>query len=96
MVSTQNSPKELEKYKYMIIKLYILSALLTLSDEIWNINTPRHYSFKSYKILKWEDKDFYPQKINNEWVLRKYRKTDTKLKRRLRTKYWKKRLKFEK
>ena len=96
MLSTQNSPKELRKYKYMIIKLYILSALLTLSDEIWNINTPRHYSFKSYKILKWEDKDFYSQKINNEWVLRKYRKTDSPLKKHVRKKYWKKRLKVKK
>jgi len=60
----------------MIIKLYIISALLTLSDEIWNINTPRHYSFKSYELLQWEEKDFYSQKINNECILRKYRKTN--------------------
>ena len=80
----------------MIIKCYIIAALLTLSDEVWNINNPRHYSFKAYKLFQWEEKDFYTQKINNEWVLRKYRKTDTPLKRRLRTKYWKKRLKFEK
>ena len=80
----------------MIIKCYIIAALLTLSDEVWNIKHPRHYSFKSYKLMQWEENDFYTQKINNEWVLRKYRKTDTPLKRRLRTKYWKKRLKFEK
>ena len=72
----------------MIIKLYIISALLTLSDEIWNINTPRHYSFKSYKILKWEDKDFYSQKINNEWVLKKYRANDNETKKYVRKLYW--------
>ena len=80
----------------MILKFYIIATLLTLSDEIWNIKHPRPYSFKSYYLLQWEEKDFYSKKINNEWVLRKYRKTDTTLKRRVRTKYWKKRLNFKK
>ena len=93
MVSTQNSPKELRN---MIIKLYIISVLLTLTDEIWNIKHPRPYSFKSYKILEWEEKDFYSQKINNEWVLRKYRKTDSLTKKAVRRQYWSKRLKSQK
>ena len=41
--------------------------------------------------MQWEKKDFYNNKINNEWVLRKYRKTDNNLKRKARNKYWEKR-----
>ena len=76
----------------MIITLYAICALLTISDEIWNIKHPRPYSFKSYDFLQWEEKDFYSQKIGGEWVLRKKRRTDSPLKKRLRRKYWKKRL----
>ena len=72
----------------MIIIFYTIATLLTISDEIWNINNPRPYSFKAYRLLQWEEKDFYSKKINEQWILRKYRKTDTKLKKRLRKKYW--------
>tara|TARA_R100001594_G_scaffold24789_1_gene48639 strand:- start:23984 stop:24217 length:234 start_codon:yes stop_codon:yes gene_type:complete len=72
----------------MIIKYYIIATLLTISDEIWNLNNPRPYSFQKYYLVHWEEKDFYSQKINGQWILRKYRKTDTKLKKRLRKKYW--------
>lgn len=72
----------------MIIIFYTIATLLTISDEIWNINHPRPYSFKSYYLVQWEEKDFYSKKINGQWILRKYRKTDTKLKKRLRKKYW--------
>jgi plasmid maintenance system killer protein len=60
-------------------------------DEAWNINNPRPFPKATYHRLQWEEKDFYSVKINNEWVLRKYRKTDSKLKRKIRTKYWEKR-----
>jgi len=60
-------------------------------DEAWNINNPRPFPKGKYYRLQWEQKDFYSVKINNEWVLRKYRKTDSKLKRKIRTKYWEKR-----
>tara|TARA_R110002072_G_scaffold278117_2_gene439939 strand:- start:254 stop:496 length:243 start_codon:yes stop_codon:yes gene_type:complete len=80
----------------MIIKLYIISIFLTITDEMWNINNPRPNPIKTYNALQWEKDDFYTQKINNEWVLRKYRKTDDETKRYVRTKYWKKRLKFKK
>ena len=80
----------------MILKFYIIASLLTLSDEIWNISNPRIEAKGKYYIVQWEKKDFYSQKINNEWVLRKYRKTDNNIKRYVRTKYWKKRLKFQK
>tara|TARA_Y100001973_G_C5061894_1_gene263120 strand:- start:447 stop:683 length:237 start_codon:yes stop_codon:yes gene_type:complete len=76
----------------MIIKFYIIATLLSVSDEIWNINTPRPYPKKAYFYLKWEEKDFYSFKVGNEWVLRKFRKTDSPLKKRIRARYWKKRL----
>ena len=80
----------------MLIKCYIVALTLTIADEIWNINNPRIEAKGKYHIIQWEKKDFYSQKINNEWVLRKYRKTDNNIKRYVRTKYWKKRLKFQK
>ena len=80
----------------MIIKCYIIAYFLLISDEIWNIQHPRPFPVKKYHALKWEKKDFYSKKINNEWVLRKYRKTDSETKRYVRDKYWKKRQKFQK
>ena len=46
-------------------------------------------------MLQWEEKDFFTYKINNEWVLRPYRKTDSNLKKKVRKKYWKKREKLK-
>ena len=80
----------------MIIKYYIVLTLLTITDEVWNINNPRPYSFQKYYMLQWEEKDFYSQKINGQWVLRKYRKTDSPLKKQVRKKYWAKMLKIKK
>ena len=80
----------------MIIKCYVIAIFLTVSDEVWNINNPRPNPQKTYTCLQWEEKDFYSYKINNEWVLRKFRKTDDETKRYVRNKYWEKRLKFEK
>ena len=75
----------------MILNLYIIATLLTISDEIWNINHPRKYSYNKYYLVYWDSKDFYSVKIEDEWVLRKYRKTDNKIKRKARNKYWEKR-----
>ena len=80
----------------MILTFYIIATFLTVSDEIWNINHPRPNPKKKYYALQWEKQDFYTYKIDNEWVLRKYRKTDSPTKEEVRAKYWKKRLKFEK
>ena len=80
----------------MIIKYYIVLTLLTITDEVWNINNHRPYSFQKYYMLQWEEKDFYSQKINGQWVLRKYRKTDSPLKKQVRKKYWAKMLKIKK
>ena len=80
----------------MIIKLYIVATFLTISDEIWNINNPRPNPKKHYYCLQWEEKDFYSYKIENQSILRKYRKTDSPTKRQAREKYWKKRLKLKK
>ena len=80
----------------MIIKYYIVLTLLTITDEVWNINNPRPYSFQKYYMLQWEEKDFYSQKINGQWVLRKYRKTDSPFKKQVRKKYWTKRRKIRK
>lgn len=60
-------------------------------DEAWNVRNPRPEPKGIYYRLQWEVKDFYTFQINNEWVLRKYRKTDSKLKRKVRNKYWEKR-----
>ena len=75
----------------MILNFYIIATFLTISDEIWNINNPRRYSYNKYHLVHWEEKDFYSVKIRDEWVLRKFRKTDNNIKRRVRNKYWEKR-----
>ena len=80
----------------MILKLYIVMLLTSALDEQWNINNPRPEPQKTYYRLQWEKADFYTYKINNEWVLRPYRKTDTNLKKKVRKKYWKKRVKIKK
>ena len=46
---------------------------IDISDEIWNLNNPRPYPKKQYNCLQWEKKDFYSQKINGQWILRKDR-----------------------
>ena len=66
----------------MILKCYIVVLLTTAIDEQWNINNPRPEPKKTYNRLQWEKADFFTYKINNEWVLRPYRKTDTKLKKK--------------
>ena len=80
----------------MIIKCYIIAYFFLISDEIWNIQNPRPFPAKKYYALQWEKNDFYSYKINNEWVLRKYGKTDDETKRYVRNEYWKKRQKFSK
>tara|TARA_R100000742_G_C4168486_1_gene7592 strand:- start:154 stop:396 length:243 start_codon:yes stop_codon:yes gene_type:complete len=80
----------------MIIKYYIVLTLLSITDEVWNINNPRPYPKKNYNYLQWEKADFYSQKINNQWVLRHSRKTDSYIKKQVRKKYWAKRLKIKK
>jgi len=75
----------------MIIKFYIVATLLTIFDEAWNIKNPRPYPKQIYYSVQWEEKDFYTFKIDDEWVLRKYRKTDNNIKREVRKQYWEKR-----
>ena len=79
----------------MILKLYIVATILTSYNELWNINNPRPQPKQTFYMLQWEEKDFYTYKINNQWVLRKYRKTDSKIKKQVRKKYWKKRDKLK-
>ena len=79
----------------MILKLYIVCTLLTSYNELWNIKHPRPHPKQTFHILQWEEKDFYTYKINNQWVLRKYRKTDSNIKKQVRKKYWKKRDKLK-
>ncbi len=78
-------------FPLFIIKAYAIMTLSTTIDEIWNINNPRPNPKAKYYMLQWEEKDFYTFQIKNEWILRKYRKTDSKLKRKVRNKYWEKR-----
>ena len=79
----------------MILKFYIIATFLTVSDEIWNIKHPRPNPKQTYYAMQWEKADFYTYKINNQWVLRKYRKTDSNIKKHVRKKYWKKREKLK-
>ena len=79
----------------MILKLYIVCTLLTSYNELWNIKHPRPHPKQTFYMLQWEEKDFYTYKINNQWVLRPYRKTDSNLKKKVRKKYWKKREKLK-
>ena len=66
----------------------------TIIHEAWNITHPRPYPKQKYYALQWEKPDFYPEKINNEWILLKYRKTDSPTKKQVRKQYWDKRLKL--
>ena len=72
----------------VIIKAYTAITFLFVADEIWNMKSPRPFPKQNYYMMQWEEQDFYSQKIDDEWVLRKYRKTDTELKRSLRNEYW--------
>lgn len=76
----------------MILKFYAICILLTAFDEGWNLSNPRPDPRGKYYYIQWEEKDFYSFKIDNEWVLRKKRKTDSPRKKRYRDRYWKKRL----
>ena len=80
----------------MIFKVYILMTFLTAVDEIYNITHPRPFPKQTYYSLQWDELDFIPEKINNEWVLRIYRESDNEMKSYVRKQYWKKRLKSEK
>tara|TARA_R100000808_G_C2103085_1_gene119530 strand:+ start:291 stop:542 length:252 start_codon:yes stop_codon:yes gene_type:complete len=74
----------------MILKFYIIAAFLTTIDETWNIQNPRPFPQEEYYIVTWEAKDFYSYKVQDQWILRQYRKTDGFIKRRIRNKYWRK------
>ena len=73
----------------MIILFYTIAIFTITLDEVWNMYNPRPNPLKSYYVIQWEEKDFYSKKINNEWILRKYRKTDDENKRIIRENYWK-------
>ena len=67
-------------YTYIIFSICI--------DEIWNIYNPRINPNKEYTCLQWEKDDFYNKKIYGQWVLKKYRATDTETKKYVRNLYW--------
>ena len=64
----------------MIILLYTVITFSTAFDEIYNITHPRPYPTQTYYALEWDELDFIPENINNEWVLRLYRESDNELK----------------
>ena len=72
----------------VVIKIYTICTFATVLDETWNMTHPRPYPKQHYYMLQWEELDFY--KVNNQWILRKYRKTDSETKQFLRKKYWRK------
>jgi hypothetical protein len=74
----------------VVITMYTFCTFSIVLDEVWNIQHPRPNPKKHYYALEWEREDFYPKKINGEWVLKKYRKTDNENKRYIRNKYWEK------
>ena len=73
----------------MIILLYTIAVFTIIIHETWNIYNPRPNPLKYYYVTQWEEDDFYSKKINDEWVLRKYRKTDDENKKIIRKNYWK-------
>ena len=73
-----------------VIKAYTIINFMIVADEIWNIKNPRPFPSQTYYMMQWEKEDFYSYKIKDEWVLRKYRKTDNDLKRHTRNEYWRK------
>ena len=75
----------------VLVKAYAIMIFATGLDEMWNMNNPRPFPQQKYYLLQWEEKDFYTFQIDNQWVLRKYRKTDDETKRYIRNKYWEKR-----
>ena len=70
----------------MIIKFYFICTMLTMADEIWNIQHPRPFPKQHYYMLQWEQADFIQLK-NGEWILRPKRKVDSELKKAIREKY---------
>ena len=70
----------------MIIKFYFICTILTMADEIWNIQHPRPFPKQHYYMLQWEQADFIQLK-NGEWILRPKRKVDSELKKAIREKY---------
>jgi len=60
--------------------------MLTMADEIWNIQHPRPFPKQHYYMLQWEQADFIQLK-NGEWILRPKRKVDNELKKAIREKY---------
>tara|TARA_R110002051_G_C8565279_1_gene474887 strand:+ start:20 stop:301 length:282 start_codon:yes stop_codon:yes gene_type:complete len=75
----------------VVIKAYAAMLFATCLDEAWNMKHPRPYPKAKYQLMQWEYEDFYSIKIKDEWVLRKYRKTDSETKRFIRNQYWEKR-----
>ena len=73
----------------VVITMYTICTLMTVIHESWNITNPRRNPTQVYVALNWEEEDFYSVKIHGEWVLRKKRATDSKIKRRIRNAYWK-------
>jgi hypothetical protein len=59
----------------MVIKCYTIITLMTITDEIWNLNNPRPYPATQYELANWEDKDFIFY-ANGTYVLRDKRKAD--------------------
>ena len=70
----------------MIIKLYFICTVMTMTDEIWNIQHPRPFPKQHYYMLQWEQNDFIQLK-NGDWILRLERKTDSELKKAIRERY---------
>jgi len=75
----------------VVIKAYCIMTFATCLDETWNMLNPRPNPANIYYAMQWEAKDFYSVKIKGQWVLRKFRKTDSETKRYLRNQYWEKR-----
>ena len=71
-----------------IIQAYCIMTFATVLNETWNLRHPRPFPKQKYYALQWEEEDFYTQKYKGQWILRKYRKTDSKTKQIIREIYW--------
>tara|TARA_R100000700_G_C3178959_1_gene155024 strand:- start:3667 stop:3912 length:246 start_codon:yes stop_codon:yes gene_type:complete len=72
----------------VLVKAYGVITFIVVVEEVWNINNPRPYPKKDYYMMQWEKKDFYSNKINGQWKLRRHRKTDSKLKKNARKRHY--------
>ena len=69
----------------VIVQLYVIFSLCTIPyNEGWNAKNPRPYPECKYLLINWERDDFRYFPISQHFVLKDYRKSDSKRKAKAR------------